>query len=406
MTRFERLYRSYREYVVGALRWHRVPPADLDDAAQEVFLVLLRKLDEEVEPETIRPWLFQVARRVASNHRRSIHRHERKRSNEWREPPVQSPEHGVLRREGFELVTRFLDGLDPMTCRVFVLADIEGLRGVEIAERMGVPLHAVYPRLRKARKRLARLVDRREGRLRSLVPWHWFSGWRAHAGPLLAGALVLMVVNEPEPTLPGSAPARAGQVEQSAPVPAAMPAPVAVRETPVRPLVQPMVRPLVRPEPETLAPRRRARRIVRKPVLPPSPDPEPVPEVVPELIPEPVPDWSPVDAGTVLGPLLESEVAPVPRKQVQPGLRGSVVDAEGHGLANARVYCRRLEGARRRPCTTPSARTDRHGRFELGTPGAGEYELVAFREGTNATAGSDLYLELGPTGASVRLIAD
>lgn len=386
MTRFERLYRSYREYVVGALRWHRVPPADLDDAAQEVFLVLLRKLDEEVEPETIRPWLFQVARRVASNHRRSVHRHERKRCNEWREPPAQSPEDGVFRSEGFELVTRFLDGLDPMTCRVFVLADIEGLRGVEIAERMSVPLHAVYPRLRKARKRLARLVDRREGRLRSLLPWHWFSGWRSQAGSVFSAALVLAVVSDSAVDTSVASSPRTAQIQ-----PTDSPGgPLVVRETFVRPVADARER--------TPAPRRRGRRVVAE-----TPAPPPVP-----VLPPPTDDWSPVDAAAVLGPVLESEpfARPRPRARPKPGLRGSVVDPQGHGLANARVYCRRLEGARRRPCATPSTRTDRHGRFELGTPGAGEYELVAFREGTNATAGGDLHVELGSAGASVRLIAD
>src|SRR5262245_57507465 len=55
------------------LRRLGVPVPDLDDAAQQVFLVVSRKLSS-IEPGKERPFLFQTALRVASDARRTVRR--------------------------------------------------------------------------------------------------------------------------------------------------------------------------------------------------------------------------------------------------------------------------------------------------------------------------------------------
>src|SRR5687768_2690899 len=74
----ERLYEAYHPFVRGALRKHYVDPNDLEDMTQEVFLVLLRRVDEASRTRSIGAWLYQIARRVAANHNRGDRRRARK----------------------------------------------------------------------------------------------------------------------------------------------------------------------------------------------------------------------------------------------------------------------------------------------------------------------------------------
>jgi RNA polymerase sigma-70 factor (ECF subfamily) len=384
--RFEELYRSHREHVRIALRQHHVAPADLEDLQQEVFVVLLNKLDARVDRDRLRAWLFQVARRVASNHRRGLRRLERKRNNAWRELPRACPEEQLLRKEGLELLDEFVRSMDPTTARMFLLAEVQGLRGGEIAEHLGVPLHAVYPRLRKARHCFEQFVRRRtQSTLRSVVPGWWSRFWASvqrmlgvEWAPLAGAALVLawVIVPSPEP-----APAQHATSVASS-VPAADSAPV----------VQPTAPP-PRAAPAAAEPKRRSKpraSRARTPVV----SPTPVAAVPAEAVRAPA---AVVEAVSHLSPILDEELPPrLPRAAPSPEtLRGTVVDGEGQLLANARVYCRRIDGLRRRPCARPSALTDGRGRFELGKLGRGEYQLVAFRAGTNATTSDDVLIAWG-----------
>jgi RNA polymerase sigma-70 factor (ECF subfamily) len=77
------LYREHGAFVWRSLRHLGVPPADLDDALQEVFLVVLRKHDTWDRMSSIRSWLFGIARMISMNMR--------KRAHVRRERPVASP---------------------------------------------------------------------------------------------------------------------------------------------------------------------------------------------------------------------------------------------------------------------------------------------------------------------------
>ncbi|MFY0533997.1 RNA polymerase sigma factor [Nannocystis pusilla] len=60
----------------------------------------------------------------------------------------------------------FLGELDPDRWAVFVLSEIEGLRGTEIAAELGVNLSTVYARLRVAKAGFERTMARRRGERR------------------------------------------------------------------------------------------------------------------------------------------------------------------------------------------------------------------------------------------------
>ncbi len=150
--RWRAIVKDHVDFIWRALRRLGVVEADLADAAQQVFLVLARKLSL-VHEGSERSFLFQTACRVASGSRRTRTRR--------REVPddllaLQSDERpgpdadleARLRRVQLD---RILDTL-PMELRaVFVLSEIDELTMAQIAELMSMPPGTVASRLRRAR---------------------------------------------------------------------------------------------------------------------------------------------------------------------------------------------------------------------------------------------------------------
>jgi RNA polymerase sigma-70 factor (ECF subfamily) len=146
------VYRRNVGYVFRLLRRFGVAPGELEDAAQEVFMVVHRRLPEfDPTRGTVRTWLFAIARGVAANRRRSQQRRLRLL------PPAPTtdrrtcPESRAGQRQILALVERFLGTLPESQREVFELVDIEGLKGPEVAELLGVKLNTMYTRLRAAR---------------------------------------------------------------------------------------------------------------------------------------------------------------------------------------------------------------------------------------------------------------
>src|SRR5882757_9514417 len=67
---FDAVYEAHVGFVWRVLRTFGVPPVQLEDAVQDVFLVVHRRLAEWQGRAAITTWLFAIARRVASTHRR------------------------------------------------------------------------------------------------------------------------------------------------------------------------------------------------------------------------------------------------------------------------------------------------------------------------------------------------
>lgn len=161
---FVAVYYAHFDLVWRILRRLGVPADQLEDAAQDVFLVLHRRLPELAPDISLRSWLFGTARRVASDFRRGLRRHERRVQALAVVHDSQPRERVAERAEATEFVQRFLDRLDPDKRMVFILADLEGFTAPEIAEALEVKLNTVYSRLRVARAEFERaIVDAEKG---------------------------------------------------------------------------------------------------------------------------------------------------------------------------------------------------------------------------------------------------
>jgi RNA polymerase sigma-70 factor, ECF subfamily len=154
------LYRSHAAFVWRGLHRLGVVGADADDALQEVFLVVARRLPEYTERGAMRAWLFRIARQVAMHARRGHVRRQRREQelllHESEGPP--DPQRALEQKQDVALVEGLLDRLEPEQGIVLYLADVEGFSVPEIAAALAVPLNTVYGRLRLARARFETLL--------------------------------------------------------------------------------------------------------------------------------------------------------------------------------------------------------------------------------------------------------
>ncbi len=154
------LFREHLDYVWRIARVFGMSPDTADDVAQEVFLIVHRRLHTFHAGGSIRAWLFGITRNVVQHQRRAYARRERNLATVEPPPPVAAPEASVELHQAAALMQEFLDRLDFDKRIVLLLADIEGLTASEIAETLDIPLGTVFSRLRAARLKLERFSQR------------------------------------------------------------------------------------------------------------------------------------------------------------------------------------------------------------------------------------------------------
>lgn len=150
---FAQIYDEYFEFAWMMLRRFGVRGAHLEDAVQELFIVVHRRLGEFAGRSSLKTWLAAIAWRVASEERR----HESRKGGTEPLPedlPAKDrdPHRAAVHAEALRVLDHLLGQLDADKRAVFVLAELEQMSAPEIAEALSVNLNTVYSRLRAARK--------------------------------------------------------------------------------------------------------------------------------------------------------------------------------------------------------------------------------------------------------------
>jgi RNA polymerase sigma-70 factor (ECF subfamily) len=164
---FNTVYEENFRFIWRAARRLGIAAADTDDVVQEVFVVAHRKLPEFEGRAPVRTWLYKILLLMVRHHvraqgRKPGHRpvaalDELEGLHAGRES---GPAVAVERQDAARVLDRLLAHLDADKREVFVLAEIEELSAVEIAEILGANLNTVYSRLRVARQEFERAVQR------------------------------------------------------------------------------------------------------------------------------------------------------------------------------------------------------------------------------------------------------
>jgi RNA polymerase sigma-70 factor (ECF subfamily) len=151
------LYAQEVAFIRSALLRLRGPGPEVEDLLQEVFLVAHRRWPEIRGRVELRGWLYGVCvRLVAAARRREKFR--RTFGLERAAEPVggSTPASVFEQTEATRRLYALLDKLPEKQRAVFVLFELEGCSGEQIAEAVGCPVATVWTQLFHARKTLAR----------------------------------------------------------------------------------------------------------------------------------------------------------------------------------------------------------------------------------------------------------
>jgi RNA polymerase sigma-70 factor (ECF subfamily) len=159
------IYDAHFRFVWRCLRSLGVPDAALDDALQDVFVVVQRKLSTFEGRSELRTWLYAIALRIGRRYRARARLDGGGVELQEEEPFAGGDGESVLEQtERLALARSALDALDDEKREVFVLAQVEQMSAPEIAAITGVSVNTVYSRLRAARSAFAAEVRRIEAR--------------------------------------------------------------------------------------------------------------------------------------------------------------------------------------------------------------------------------------------------
>lgn len=169
----ERVFREHFDHVyriVGRLLGPSASALDIDDLTQQVFVAVHRALPAFRGESTVSTWLYGIASNVVLTHLRGFRRQRRLRREldlaAATPMHARSPEQAYAEKQELVLVWKRLLSIKPDKRIVYVLYEIEGLSGAEIAVALDIPPATVFTRLHHARREVAKaLLPLQRGRL-------------------------------------------------------------------------------------------------------------------------------------------------------------------------------------------------------------------------------------------------
>ena len=164
---FETVYEQNLKFVWRAARRLGIDSGDTDDVVQEVFVVAHRKLPEFEGRAQVKTWLLKILVRVVRHYFRTQQRkpgHRPARSLDdldvLRDHQDRGPVEAAERKDAVRVLDNLLARMDCDKREVFVLAEIEELSSVEIAEVLATNINTIYSRLRAARQEFEQALRR------------------------------------------------------------------------------------------------------------------------------------------------------------------------------------------------------------------------------------------------------
>jgi RNA polymerase sigma factor (sigma-70 family) len=163
---FERIYGEWFDTVSRWVLALGARPADHEDLVQDVFTVAYRRLDD-FDGINVAGWLYQIARRKVRDYQRLawvqlVFTHETSVTFQADQQAGLGPLDELETKQKSELLSRLLATLPSAQQAAFMLFELEGFSGHQIAERQKVPINTVWVRIHTARKKLKSRIERAE----------------------------------------------------------------------------------------------------------------------------------------------------------------------------------------------------------------------------------------------------
>jgi RNA polymerase sigma-70 factor (ECF subfamily) len=155
------IYDEHFDFVWRNARRLGVPEASADDVAQDVFMIVQRRMPTYDGRASMQAWIFGILVRVASSHRRSFRRkgarnvsldHEYEANRDVCAPSDETPFAQLERAERTRVLVKLLEELDEDKRALLILSELEEWTLREIAELYGTNINTIYSRLRAAKR--------------------------------------------------------------------------------------------------------------------------------------------------------------------------------------------------------------------------------------------------------------
>jgi RNA polymerase sigma-70 factor (ECF subfamily) len=159
---FSEVYDRFFDEVERWIRAMGVPSGEQEDLAQEVFVVVGRKL-QSFDGRNLPGWLYRIAWITVHRYRRRpwyrylFSRREDAELDDF-EWVGSGPAESVERRQLQERLQRVLAKMSEKRRTALVLFELEGYSGEEIAQRLEIPVATVWTRLYHARQEFISLA--------------------------------------------------------------------------------------------------------------------------------------------------------------------------------------------------------------------------------------------------------
>jgi len=158
---FGRLYDRYARMVHGILL-ARVPPREVDDLVQEVFLLALRQLHALRDVSRFGPWLGTITRNRANDYfRKAIPFEKVTEPVSENQSGSRTPHHAA--EQEADMILAAVRALPEPYREPLILRLVEGMTGPEIAERTGLTHGSVRVNLFRGMRLLRERLDKAAG---------------------------------------------------------------------------------------------------------------------------------------------------------------------------------------------------------------------------------------------------
>jgi RNA polymerase sigma-70 factor, ECF subfamily len=147
------------DYIFATLQRLGAAPHEVEDLAQDVFVVLHRHWDSLEKDRPIRPYMFGVAFRIMCAHRRRRGREIPCAEIDAHDGAV-SPEGNLQSKQSRALLMAALEALPIARRAVVIMHDLDDVPIVDVARHLSISRFGAYARLHKGRKELAAAVRR------------------------------------------------------------------------------------------------------------------------------------------------------------------------------------------------------------------------------------------------------
>jgi len=160
---FEEIYKACSGYVYNVVYRILGNQQSAEEATQDVFLIIYRKLSTFRFASSFKTWVYRIAVNISINYVKRMNK-ERNRTVEFKEELFVTQQPNPIEQKGNKqfsdnVVTALLDRLNPDQRACIVLRSIQGLSYQEISETLNVNINTVRTRLKRARITLLALKN-------------------------------------------------------------------------------------------------------------------------------------------------------------------------------------------------------------------------------------------------------